>query len=79
MARKIVGDAVLFMVVDKMNFSGACVGILFYGVSTQAFSIDRSCGGRNFGAILWSGGLLCGGIIAFALVRGQHVCRLVVC
>lgn len=53
-----------------MNFSGACVGILFYGVSTQAFSIDRSCGGRNFGAILWSGGLLCGGIIAFALVRG---------
>ena len=25
----------LFMVVDKMNFSGACAGILFYGVSSQ--------------------------------------------
>jgi len=25
----------LFIVVDKMNFSGACAGILFYGVSSQ--------------------------------------------
>ena len=39
----------LFMVVDKMNFSGACAGILFYGVSSQ---VCVMCTKRNPSSII---------------------------
>eukprot|EP00889_Picochlorum_renovo_P004119 jgi/Picre1/31149/NNA_006503.t1 len=65
----------LFMVVDEMNFSGACVGVLFYGVSSQAFSIDRSIGGRTFGGILWTGGFLFAGILAYMIISLAWLAR----
>jgi hypothetical protein len=69
----------LFVVVPALKFSGSCVAILFYGVSSQAFSIDRSVGGRVFGALLWTGAFFMGGVLAYGitslawLARGQGV------
>lgn len=65
----------LFVVVSSLRFTGACVAILFYGVSSQAFSIDRSIGGRVFGAMLWTGAFLMGGILAFAMTSLAWVAR----
>ena len=65
----------LFVVVQPMSFSGVCVGMLFYGIGSQAFSIDRTIGGRNFGAILWSGGFFFGGIVALAVVSLAWLAR----
>ncbi len=65
----------LFVVVDELRFTGSCVAILFYGVSSQAFSIDRSIGGRVFGALLWTGAFLMGGILAFAMTSLAWVAR----
>jgi hypothetical protein len=69
----------LFVVVPELKFTGSCVAILFYGVSSQAFSIDRSVGGRLFGALLWTGAFFMGGVLAYGitslawLARGQGV------
>lgn len=58
-----------------MSFSGACVGILFYGVSSQAFSLDRSIGGRTFGGILWTGGYLFAGLLAYLIISLAWLAR----
>ena len=69
----------LFVVVPELRFTGSCVAILFYGVSSQAFSIDRSIGGRVFGALLWTGAFFMGGVLAYGitslawLARGEGV------
>ena len=66
---------VLFVVLDRLRFSGSCVAILFYGVSSQAFSIDRSIGGRVFGALLWTGAFFMGGVLAYGLTSLAWLAR----
>lgn len=76
-----VGVAVpmLFVVIGSISFHGACAAILFYGVSSQAFSIDRTIGGRLFGGLVWITVVLTGGLVGFAitslawLARGSDV------
>jgi hypothetical protein len=65
----------LFVVVPELRFSGSCVALLFYGVSSQAFSIDRSIGGRVFGALLWTGAFFFGGVLAYALTSLAWLAR----
>jgi hypothetical protein len=66
---------ILFVVVHKLRFSGSCTAILFYGVSSQAFSVDRSIGGRVFGAILWTGGYLFGGLLGYLITSVAWLAR----
>ena len=66
---------ILFVVVKQLRFSGGCTAVLFYGVSSQAFSVDRSIGGRVFGAILWTGGYLFGGLLAYLMTSLAWLAR----
>ncbi len=76
-----VGVAVpmLFVVIRWISFTGACAAILFYGVSSQAFSVDRTTGGRIFGGLVWISVVLTGGLLGFTitslawLARGSDV------
>ena len=69
----------LFVVIGSISFSGACAAILFYGVSSQAFSVTRTIGGRMFGGLVWIAVVLTGGLLGFAvtslawLARGADV------
>lgn len=80
-AQNAVGVVVpmLFVVIGPISFTGACAAILFYGVSSQAFSIDRTIGGRIFGGLVWISVVLTGGLLGFTitslawLARGSDV------
>jgi hypothetical protein len=69
----------LFVVVKPISFTGACGAVLFYCVSCQAFSIDRTIGGRLYGGLVWIAVILTGGLLGFTvsnlawLARGSDV------
>lgn len=61
--------AVLFKVVGRMSFSLGCVATCLYAAGCQVLSLDRTIGGRLFGAMLFlccmlSAGILGGGIVS---------------
>ena len=57
----------LFVVIDSISFTGACAAVLFYCVSCQAFSIDRTIGGRIYAGLVWIAVVLTGGLLGFTL------------
>lgn len=65
----------LFALVPQLAFSGSCQAAVFYAVSSTAFSVDRSIGGRMFGATLWIGVFLSGGVLGTGLVSLAWLAR----
>lgn len=76
-AQNAVGVVVpmLFVVIGSISFSGACAAILFYGVSSQAFSVTRTIGGRMFGGLVWIAVVLTGGLLGFAVTSLAWLAR----
>lgn len=65
----------LFLVVRSISFTEACEAAVFYGVSSQAFSMDRSIGSRIFAGLVWIAVTLTGGILGFAIVSISWLAR----
>ena len=65
----------LFLVISEISFASACLGGLFYGISSQTFSVNRTIGGRLVGAWNWIGSFLCGGVIGFLIVSLAWLAR----
>ena len=65
----------IFVVVRSITFTEACEASVFYGVSSQAFSVDRSIGGRLFGGLVWIAVTLTGGLLGFAIVSISWLAR----
>jgi len=63
------------VVVRKISFASACLTCVFYGVSSQTFSLNRTVGGRLFGAWNWIGSFMCGGLVGFLIVTLAWLAR----
>ena len=57
----------LFVVVNKMSFTLACISTCLYSASSQILSLDRTIGGRIFSGVLFIGCMLSAGILGGAL------------
>lgn len=66
---------ILFVVVDRMTFTLACITSALYGASSQVLSLDRSVGGRLFAGTIFVGCILSGGIAGFAVVSLSWLAR----
>lgn len=66
---------ILFVVVDQMTFTLACITSALYGASAQVLSLDRSIGGRLFGGTIFVGCILSGGVAGFAVVSLSWLAR----
>ena len=65
----------LFALVPQLKFASSCEAAVFYAVSSTAFSIDRTIGGRMFGGLLWIGVFLSGGLLGTGLVSLAWLAR----
>ena len=65
----------LFALVPRLAFSGSCQASVFYAVSSLAFSLDRSIGGRLFGGVIWIAVFLSGGLMGAALASLAWLAR----
>jgi hypothetical protein len=65
----------LFALVPQLKFTKSCEAAVFYAVSSTAFSIDRSIGGRMAGGLLWIGVFLSGGLLGCSLVSLAWLAR----
>lgn len=68
--QNVVGVTVplLFLLLDKLTFTGACSSAIFYAMSSLAFTMDRSTGGRLFPGFVFVAACLVGGLLGFTVV-----------
>lgn len=73
----------LFSLVPSLRYTLSCLGIVFYGITSQAISMNNTIGGRILAGAMFLGSTITGGLIGFAIVslswmaRGQGIESLV--
>lgn len=65
----------LFGLVTDLRFPLACIGIVFYGITSQTLSPNSTIGGRMTGGLIFMGATLSGGLIGFSVVSLSWLAR----
>lgn len=76
-AQNIVGAVIplVFVLVPGWRFPLGCIGIVFYGITSQTMSSNNTIGGRIIGASMFMGATLSGGLIGFSIVSLSWLAR----
>ncbi|KAL4854825.1 hypothetical protein ACK3TF_004517 [Chlorella vulgaris] len=67
--------AMMFAVVWDLQFTLACLAGVLYSASSQIMSLDRSIGGRSFGAVIFVGTVVTGASLGGGLVMLAWLAR----
>jgi len=65
----------VFSLVPSLRYTLSCLGIVFYGITSQVLSVNNTVGGRILAGAMFLGSTLAGGLIGFAVVSLSWLAR----
>lgn len=65
----------VFSLVPSLRYTLSCLGLVFYGITSQALSMNNTIGGRILAGAMFLGSTLAGGLIGFTIVSLSWMAR----